>query len=309
VNALTFIAPLTLAIVVCEIIFPGREFYHAGWFNVALAALVVLCLLSSRKPFRAASDTRRRAGVAAVAFGAAIVGFAGVASGLLAPDSRTIVGAPGASVRVDELGGTLSFPLVEAAGTVPDVLLTQGGRTTAIGSGSHDIGTFIVREIQRDVIYVAAADRRGARLTVTQPNGATFLSPVLLMQQRQKIPETNLDLPYDAFAVPAAHRNVKAVLFSAQQAAMLHPTAGVAARAILFAVDDEDDRPLPGSIALAREGQDIELAGLRLRGDVLTYPAIEFVAVPSLVALILGAVVMAGGWLALVVRERSSRAQ
>jgi hypothetical protein len=296
VNAFLSLAPLTLAVVACELLFPGRDFYHYGWFNVALAALVVACLIAVRKPFRAAKSVRSRLGILAIAFGAGIAGFAGVASGLLAPDNRVVVGAPGANVRVDELGGTLAFPLQTAGAAPLDVVLTRSGRATAIGATGRNIGTFYLRQVPRDVVYVEAADRRGASLTVTQPNGATFLSPVLMMQQRQKIPDTNLDLPFDAFAVPAAHRNVKAVLFTAQQAAMLHPTAGVQAQAVLFAVDDEDDRPLPGAIALARDGETVDVGGLHLRAGAFRYPAIEFVAVPSLVAVVLGALAIVGGF-------------
>jgi hypothetical protein len=297
VNAFLSLALLTPAVVACELLFPGRDFYHYGWFNVALAALVVACLIAGRKPFRAAKSVRSRIGIVAIAFGAGIVGFAGVASGLLAPDNRVVVGAPGANVRVDELGGTLAFPLKTAGAGPLDVVLTRSGRTTNIGATGRNIGTFYLKQVPRDVVYVEAADRRGASLTVTQPNGATFLSPVLMMQQRQKIPDTNLDLPFDAFAVPAAHRNVKAVLFTAQQAAMLHPMAGVQARAVLFAVDDEDDRPLPGAIALARDGETVDVGGLHLRAGAFSYPAIEFVAVPSLVAVVLGALAIAGGFL------------
>ncbi len=304
-NSLVLLAPLTLAVVACEILFPGRDFYHYGWFNVALAALVVAGLLAARAPFHAAKSARSRIGVAAIAFGAAIVGFAGVASGLLAPDNRVVVGAPGANVRVDELGGTLAFPLKTAgAGAAAlDVVLTRSGRTTAIGASGRNIGTFVLRQVPRDVVYVEAADRLGASLTVTQPNGATFLSPVLMMQQRQKIPDTNLDLPFDGFAVPAAHRNVKAVLFTAQQAAMLHPMAGVPAQAVLFAVDDEDDRPLPGAIALARDGETVDVGGLHLRAGAFSYPAIEFMAVPSLVAVVLGALAVVAGFLLRSVRD------
>lgn len=306
-NAFVYLAPLTVAIVACEIAFPGRAVYHYGWFNVALAALAIAAAVSAREPFRAANGARARIGVVAIAFGAAIAGFTGVASGLLAPDSRTIVGAPGANVRVDELGGTLSFPFTIAGSngaTPPGVVLNRSGRATEIGATASNIGTFVLRQIPRDVIYVEAADARGARLTVTQPNGGTFLSPVLLMQQLQKIPQTNLDLPFDAFAVPAAHRNVKAVLFTAAQAAMLHPSSGIQAAAVLFAVDDEDDRPLPGAIGLARDGETVALGGLRLRAELMSYPAVEFVAVPSLLAVVLSALAVAGGFLLKSVRER-----
>lgn len=304
-NALVLLAPLTLAVVACEIVFPGRAFYHYGWFNVALAGLVVASALGARKPFRAAKTPRARIGVAAIAFGAVVAGFAGVVNGLLAPDDRTVVAAPGANVRVDELAGTLAFPLKTAgAGDAPlDIVLNRAGHLTTIGPGGRTLGTFALRQIPRDVVYVEAADRHGASLTVTQPNGATFLSPVLLMQQRQMIPDTNLDLPFDAFAVPAAHRNVKAVLFSAQQAAMMHPGGGVAGEAILFAVDDEDDRPIPGAIAFVHDGETAAIGGLQLRAQTLRYPAIELMAVPSPAAVILAALALVAGFLIVFLRK------
>jgi hypothetical protein len=298
VNSLTFLAPLILAITACEIFLPGRDLYHLGWFNLLLAALVVACLIASRGAFRSVRGTRARVAVAAIAFGAAIAGFAGVASGLLAPDNKTIVGAPGSNVRVDDLGGTLAFPLKTAAGdATPDVAFVRSGWTTPIGPGSRDIGSFVLRQVPRDVVYVEASDARGASLTVTQPNGSTFLSPVLLLEQKQKIPGTNLNLPFDAFAVPAAHRNVKAVLFSPEQAAMLHPAGGLQGQAVLFAIDDEADKPLPNSIALAHDGETVEVGGLRLKASLFRYPAIEYMAAPSLVAVVLGALAVAAGFI------------
>ena len=303
-KALVLFAPLTLAIVACEIFFPGRDFYHYGWFNVALAGLVVASLLAARAPFRAAKTAPSRIGVAGIAFGVVIAGFAGVVNGLLAPDTRVVIGAPGANVRVDDLGGSLAFPLkASAGGGSPDVVLNRSGRLTTIGASGGSSGNFSLRQIPRDVVYIEAADRRGASLTVTQPNGATFLSPVLLMQQLQKIPDTNLDLPFDAFAVPAAHRNVKAVLFSAAQAAMMHSAAGAQGQAVLFAVDDEDDRPIPGAIAFAHNGETVDIAGLRLRSEVFRFPAIEVIAVPSPSAVILAALALGAGFLIVFLRK------
>jgi len=298
VRSLTFLAPLILAIVACEIFLPGRDLYHFGWFNLALAALVIAALIAARGAFRSVRGARARIAVVAIAFGAATAGFAGVASGLLAPDNKTVIGAPGASVRVDDLGGSLSFPLKASAdGPAPEVAFVRSGWTTSIGSGPRDIGSFVLRQVPRDVVYVEATDARGGSLTVTQPNGSAFLSPVLLLEQKQKIPGTSLNLPFDAFAVPAAHRNVKAVLFTAQQAAMLSPTAARQGQAVLFDVDDEDDRPLPNAIALAHDGETVEVGGLHLKAALFRYPAIEYVAAPSLVAVVLGALAVAAGFL------------
>jgi hypothetical protein len=294
ITAFAALAAIVVAVAIGEIVFPGRQAYHAGWFNVALVALVVATALSGRKQALRTRSVRTRAAVAAIVFGTAVAGLAAVASGLLAPDDRTVIGAPGQRVRVDELGGTLDFPLagtgarndVAAFGVVV-VLSRPGHRPMPIGERGRDAGSFVLHSTPREVVYVEARDPRAGRLTITQPSGASFLSPVLMMQQSQTI--AGLNLPFDSFAVPAAHRIVKAVLFSAQQAAALHGMEGQAASpAVLFAVDDENDRPLPHAIAVARDGNTIAAGNLLLYASVLAYPAVEIAAAPALAAVVAG---------------------
>jgi hypothetical protein len=95
------------------------------------------------------------------------------------------------------------------------------------------------------------------------------------------------------------------MLFTPQQAAMLHPDAGILSAAVLFAVDDQDDRPLPGAIVLARDGETVAAGGLRLRAGLLSYPAVELMAAPSLVAVILAAISIVAGFL-LAPRKRGA---
>lgn len=273
-SAFAAIALVLTSVAWIEIALPGRDLYHAGWFNVALTALVVIVLAGLRKRN------------VAIALGAAVVGFATIANGLFAPDTHTVVGAPGQRVRVDDLGGSLAFPLTQGTGSQEKIAFLGPPLTT-----------FVLRPVDRSVVYVEARDPRGNRLTVTQPTGVAFLSPVLLMQQQQQI--AGLQLPFDSFAVPAAHRIVKAVLFTPQQAAMLRGMAGLATSAVLFAVDDDTDRPLPHAIALCPDGQAIAVGGLSLRAEVLQYPAVDVVAVPSLVAVGLGTLFVLGGFIAL----------
>lgn len=295
-NVAFALASAIAAAAIVQLAVPGRDVYHSGWFNAVIAAFVVLLLLCVRSPFRALRDRRAKiAGGLAIA-GIVAIGFATVASGLLAPDPQFVLGAPGQTVRVDDVGGALSFPLAARDGTLQgDVVLSRAGRGTAIGAW-HDAGTFLLRCRMRDVVYVEASDARGAHLTVTQPTGASFLSPVLLMQQQQTM--GGMQLPYDSFAIPAAHRIVKAVLFTAQQATRLRTFTGVPSAAVLFAVDDDTDRPIPGAIALARDGTAVSAANVRLRPIVFSYPAVQIVAVPSLLALVLGLVAAIGGTLA-----------
>lgn len=288
-----------VAAVAIQIVLPGQSVYHAGWFNVALSGIVVVTVIVGRKQLRRANAPRARWGTIAILFGTAIAGFAGVLSGLFAPDNQTFVGAPGQRIRVESLG-TLAFPLASNGATPTSVSLERPlhGKVE-VGERRSDAGSFILRAVQRNVAWVEARDSHGNRLTVTQPTGAAFLSPVLLMEHRQMI--AGMDLPFDSFTVPAARRVVKAVLFSAAQAAALeHGLAISGDAAVLFAVDDENERPLPNAIALSTGGQAVAVGGLSLRGVVAQYPAVEVVAAPNLVAAILGGLLVLGGSLALL---------
>jgi hypothetical protein len=299
VSAFVGVALAVVAGVAVEIVVPGRGVYHSGWYNVALLALAVLTLLAARRRFRAARTLRTRAATVALAFGTATIAVAGVASGLLGPDDQTIVGAPGQRIKVEGLG-VLSFPLTGRSPDVPAIALERPLRAALpIGIRPRNAGAFILRSVPRDVAYVEARDPRGGRLTVTQPTGAVFLSPVLLMQHRQVI--AGLDLPFDSFNVPAARRVVKAVLFTPAQAAMmLHDQDRPGEAAVLFAVDDENERMLPHAIAISAGGQAVLVGGLLLRATVQSYPAIEVVSSPNLVATVLGALLVIAAIVALL---------
>lgn len=292
-------ALIVVAAVVLEIVLPGKAIYHAGWYSVLLTALVVVAFAAGRRKFARAASMRTRIAVFSVVAGAAIAGVAGVASGLLAPDNQSFVGAPGERIRVESLG-TLSFPLASAdpSAGVSVTLQRPLHPPTAIGERSHDAGNFILHTSPRSVVYIEARDLRGGRLTVTQPTGSAFLSPVLLMEHQQTI--AGMALPFDSFNVPAARRVVKAVMFTPAQAAMLlHGGAQLGAPAVLFAVDDENERPLPHAIALSAAGHPARVGGLLLRGIVASYPAVEVVAAPNLVATIFGTLLVLGGLIAL----------
>jgi hypothetical protein len=277
VSASALAAVLVVIGVAAQILVPSRTLFHTGWYNVALAALAVSAAIGLRR-------------VPLIAFGVAVIGFAGVASGLLGPDPRTVIGAPGASVRVNEAGGTLVFPLVQADAAT--VMLERGPSAVPIGSRRFT-ATALLRSAPRSVVAINAFDRRGAHLTITQPTGSAFLSPVLLMENTQNI--DGLDLPYDSFALPAAHRIVKAVLFSQAQAASLPALASANGPVVLFDLEDDTGVSIPHGIGIARDGETVVLGGLRLRPTVLTYPAIEVLAIPDLAVVAAGLLAILSG--------------
>lgn len=285
-NGAVLLPAFVVLAVVLEVAVPGRPLYHAGWYNVALAALAVWAIASLRR-------------APLIAFGVGAIAFAGIASGLLGPDARTVIGAPGTSVAVDEAGGTLVFPLTQAHSAV---MLERHNDAQPIGAWRYT-ATALLRSTPRSVLAVEAFDRRGAHLTITQPTGSAFLSPVLLMENTQTI--AGLALPYDTFAVPAAHRIVKAVLFSEEQAASMPALSALHGPVVLFDVEDETGASLPHGIGVAPDARRVLLGGVALQARVLSYPAIEVVSIPDLAVVAAGLLAIFIG--VLLTRRRSPR--
>jgi hypothetical protein len=288
---------LILVLVLVEYAAPGRDLYHYGWYNVLVAAVAVWMLAVTPAAVKALS-ARARAGVWLFSLGIAAVAFAGVTSGLLAPDNQTIVGAPGSSVPVAQAGGTLVFPLAQDADDA-SVMLEHGSGASPVGRERFTMNA-LLRAADRTVVAIDARDARGAHLTITQPTGAAFLSPVLLMQQQQTI--GGLSLPYDSFALPGVHRIVKTVLFSAAQAGALPALAGANGPVVLFDLEDETGTSIPHGISIAPSGRTVTIAAIRLTPRVLSYPAIGVIAVPN-VAVVAAGILAAAIGLVLTLRR------
>lgn len=276
-------AGMTLA----QIAVPGSAVFHTGWYNaIDIAALIIA---ASQLRSASASAAGRVQSLAIVTFGCAVVVIAGAGSGLMAPDTHTIVGAPGAGVRDPDANGTFVFPLQGN-----DVHFERGGSASTIDGGRRYTANFAFWQQPRTVVNVQAADANGNHLTITQPTNASFLSPVLLMQQTTTI--AGMDVSYDTFSVPAASRSVRAVLFTPQQAAQLRSSAIVPGQAaILFAVSDLHDRSIPNGIAVTAPGVPRAIGGLQLSGTVGSYPAIVVASIPYLPVTALGIIVLIFG--------------
>lgn len=281
---------LIVGVVFAQTLFPDRAIWHEGWYGVALFALAVYVFVRARRDLISLL----------VAAGACIVAFAGIASGLLGPDPQLVIGTPGTPASVTGLG-TLLFPGLGSDG-VP--LLERSNRAPLPIDGRRYVASFLLHDVPRTVVGVDAYDRAGAHLTVTQPTGSVFSSPVLLMDQTQRI--SGLTLPFDSFSVPAAHRIVKVVLFSPSQVALMRDVALPQRPAALFAVDDDEDEPIPHAIVLAPSNVVVTVGGIRLRATIAAYPAVEVLSIPYLPALAAGvAMIVAGAGLTLRTRSRS----
>jgi hypothetical protein len=289
-NAFAFTATALVAAVLVEAFLPDRAIYRTGWYNVMLLALVVAVAIYARKSAADLRSASARVAVVAIAAGAGILGFTGMVNGLMAPDPQTVIGAPAEIQTLGEQNASIWFPPL---GAVSPPELRRPGHAPLTIARSRYVGSFVLRPLERTVVRVEARNRDGAHLTVTQPTGTSFLSPVLLMESSQNI--SGLSLPYDSFALPAAHRIVKVVLFSAQQIAAMRGVGGPPSPAVLFAVDDAADQPIPHAIRLAHANQTIFDGGVWLRAQIVQYPAVEIIAAPSLPALIIACAIIAAG--------------
>lgn len=263
---------LVAALTLLQVILPGKPWYHSGAYAVTLLAAFALALWLQRG---------RKRGV--LLAGTALVAASGVLCSLLAPDTQTIIPAVGSTIALSEPAVRLTFPVDPAS----PVIVHRNGRRDIFVQMGHDarLPDFVFVAKPRLAAVVRAQDLQGRNLTITQPQNAAFLSPVLSFSQTTAIGKASV--PIDSFAVPAAHRFVRAIL--------LRERGGV-----LFAIEDERGNVLPGALKFAPSGQTVIVGSLRLRVKLVDYPAVMIAAIPYLPLLLAGLLLCgAGGVLAL----------
>lgn len=286
-----------MAAVLAQLVVPAWAGFHSWQYAgaLALAGLAILTYIGGARKGED-GEVGRRLPIALI--GALVVLVAGLASGLLGPDTDTISRAPGTVAPLPDAGAAAFFPNVEAGGIVHGdaqiELRRKDHSVVALPPGGRRVVGLLTMETAPHVAaYVEARDEGGRHLTITQPTSSAFLSPVLLFPSTVKIMDR--DLPADGFAVPAAHRQVKVffVKGGSATAAQLHGLGRT--DAVLFAVDDDTGRPIPGGIGFAASGSMVELGGLRLTASLGTYPQLVISAAPSPLALALGSLAFVGG--------------
>ncbi|HTJ28361.1 MAG TPA: hypothetical protein VMA36_19545 [Candidatus Limnocylindria bacterium] len=283
------IALATIALVLAQDLLPRTALYHTWQYALALAIALAVVLVYANAA-RRGEDGPGGKRLAIAMLGAAVVGIAGLASGLLGPDTAEIVGAPGTVTPVPALGAAAFFGSVEAdtlaAGSGGIALRRRNGPEIALGTGSRTVlGESLVYLEQRPAAYIDAYDAHGAHLTITQPTNPSFLSPVLLFRDTQRIGA--ISVPLDTFATPAQHRMLRALYFTPQQLAQFSHGAVTDGRAgLVITADDDAGHPL--GITLAPSGRDVTIGGIRVHATLGTYPALAIAAAPPTWALVLG---------------------
>jgi hypothetical protein len=292
------VAVLVIALVVAQDVSPATPLYHTWQYAVAVAIGIAVVLAYGNGARRGDDGIAGRRLLLAVA-GAVVVGVAGLASGLLGPDTVSVIGTPGTVTPVPALGAAAFFAPADAAAIARgDAGVTlrrrNAAEVTLVPGARRVLGESLVSLDARVAAYVEAYDARGAHLTVTQPVGTAFLSPVLLFRDHQRIGA--FDVPFDTFAAPAQHRVLRALYFTPEQLRRFaHGGAAVDATKPAVIVTAADDTGKQLGITIAASGRTIALAGIRVRVTLGTYPALTVASAPVTWALIAGIVLFLAG--------------
>lgn len=301
------VAALVIALAAAQDLYPRTPLYHTWQYALALAIGLVVMVAYANGARRGGDGVAGKRALLAMA-GGAVAGVAGLASGLLGPDTATVVATPGTVVPIPALGAAAFFGAADAdaiaRASAGVILRRRNAGEVALGASQRRVmGESLVYLDPHPAAYVDAYDERGAHLTVTQPTNASFLSPVLLFRQRQRIGA--LEVPFDTFATPARHRVVRALYFTPRDLAQFsHATAGGSQPALVISVADDAGKPL--GITLASTGRDVSVAGIRVRATIGAYPALAVASAPPTWALVAGGALFVLGLVWSVLPSRSS---
>jgi hypothetical protein len=280
---------VTIALVLAQDVFPRTQLYHTWQYALALA-IALAVVLAYANTARRGDDGPSGKRLAIAMLGAAVVGVAGLASGLLGPDTASIVGTPGTVTPVPALRAAAFFAPADAdaiaAGSGGLTLRRRNAPEVAVGAASRTVlGESLVYLEQRPAAYIDAYDEHGAHLTVTQPTNPSFLSPVLLFRDTQRI--GTISVPFDTFATPGRKRILRALYFTPQQLAQFsHGAANGSHPGLVITAADDAGHPL--GITLVPSGQDVTIGGIRLHATLGSYPALVIAAAPPTWALVAG---------------------
>ncbi len=290
------VAIFAIALVLAQLVVPETALYHTWQYALALAiALIVIVVYANRARRGADGVVGKRLALAMV--GAAAIDLAGLASGLLGPDTATIVGTPGTVDPIPALGAAAFFSPADAQaiahGDVGVTLRRRGAAEIALRDrGRAVLGESLVYLTSRPAAYIDASDAPGEHLTVTQPTNPSFLSPVLLFREQQRIGAVSV--PLDTFATPAQHRIFRALYLTPRDlAAFRHAPSDLSGPGLVLTAADDTGHPL--GIALAHSGVPTELGGVRVQPTLGTYPALAIASAPEPWALVLGGLFFIGG--------------
>jgi hypothetical protein len=290
-------AVLAIVLTLAQDVFPARDWYHSWQYVTILAIAIVVMLVHALRSWRGRAGAHGKRVALALA-GALAVAVAGLLSGLIGPDTVTVVGTPGTVTPVPELGAAAFFAPADPQ-TIPrgDATITLRRRDAGpieVGPRPVPIGLSVAFTQSRPAAYVVVRNDRGDRLTITQPNNPSFLSPVILFRQSQEIHDRIF--PLDTFAVPAAQRVVRILYFSPEDlAAFRHDPSAPAPAGPGAILTASDDAGAQHGITMAASGTEATVGDLHVTVTLGTYPVLQVASAPQPLAVGAGLVLFLGG--------------
>jgi len=302
--ALVVLALVAIGATLAQDVAPGLDAYHSWQYATGLGFAALLLLAALWRALRSGRLGGRRFAFALA--GALTVSIGGLASGLLGPDTITVRGTPGTVTPVPDLGVAAFFGQTDAAGiaagTAAITLRSRSAAPVDIEPGHPIYGSMSVEYlVPAPAAFIDAHDSHGNHLTITQPQGAAFLSPILLFPADQPIHGTTF--PIDTFAVPAFARIVRTLYFS-PAAEKQFPHANFKGPVVLFSMTGDDGAQ--AGISIAESQKPVVVGGITLEATIGTYPRLAVASAPPLAASSIGiaAFLAALGALSMARRKR-----
>jgi hypothetical protein len=296
------VALFAIGLTLAQDVDPGLDFYHT-WQYAAALSIAVIVMAGYAWSARTGSDGPLGRFIALALTGALAVAIGGLAAGLLGPDTETVSGSPGSVTPVPDLGVAAFFgqagPAAIARGDATIVLRRKDRTEIDVPqTGRLYLGPSIVYRGTRPAAFIEARDLHGNHLTVTQPQSATFLSPVLLFPNTQPIGAKTY--PLDTFATPALHRIARVLYFDADESKQFNHL-GTHEPSLVISLSDDAGNSV--GLNILRSGHETTLDRMRIDATLGTYPDVIVAAAPYPAVLIIGCVVFAGGLLAGIARR------
>jgi hypothetical protein len=303
-------ALLAIGLTVAQDLWPARDWYHAWQYTVIVVIAIVVMAAYAWRAWRGGDGPNGKRISLALA-GAVAVAVAGLLSGLIGPDSVTVVGTPGTVTPIADLGAAAFFapadPLTIPRGDATVTLRRRDAAPMTVGPRPVPIGLWVAFTQSRPAAYVVVRDDRGERLTITQPTSPAFLSPVMLFRQSQQIHDRAF--PLDTFAVPAAHRVVRILYFTpADVATFRRDPAAPAPTEPAAILSVTDDAGAQRGITMVASGREAAIGDLHVTITLGTYPVLQLASAPQPFVVLGGLAVflLAGAWAFVPAKSRSA---
>ena len=282
------VAAGTAIVAAAEVAAPFDALLHAWEFALAISLCGAGLLWYGCALLFAAQSRRRSPALASL--GGALLAALVASSAFLVGQPERVPAAPGQAYRPPHGGATvIRFP------DVPETAITGGSSTwpdtvtVEDAFGSHpasagDVlrsGGFVLRIDDGPIAYVDARSPAGRPVTITQPDGAAFLSPFLTFSGMDGAQ------PEDYFALPALHRTVQVDYWAGL------PAKGIDVPFLVLRIAEENGGGLFEGVAVS--GRPLRKAGVGLTFRLGTYPVVTASSAPPLVPFWAGIAMVAAG--------------